>query len=211
MKYLILFLPWLMGYHATAQSYESTVKYQGRRQPAAILEVAYPVDVVVAAMASYLTKKMKSAETDIKGFATFRNSQMPDTGDNADLYFKVESKKDHEREITIISLLITNPKLQQVPADSLYYLNMTEARAYLDDLFLGIEEYDLDKKVNILQEEIYYAESVYANIEDDIKQDDGDKKKTDNKSEDDKKALKNKKREIDTLKNALDILKKSRR
>lgn len=205
----MLFLSLFIGYSAAAQSYEGTVKYQGLLQPAAILEVKYPVDVVVAAMASYLNKKMKSAETDIKGFATFRNSQMPDTGDNADLYFKVDNKEGRS-EITTISLLLTHLKLNQITPDTLHYLNMKEARAYLDDLALGIDDYNLEKKVNILQEEIYYAESVYANIEDDIKQD-GNEKKSDEKSDNDKKALKDKKKEIDTLKHALNILKKNRR
>ena len=209
MRYLILLLLYFYTDHCSAQPYEGMVKYKGIQSPAAKLEVAYPTDIVMAAMTSYLSRKMKSAETDVKGFATFRNSQMPDTGQNADLFFKVESKGG-SRERTIVSLLITYPKTNQQPPDSLYYLNMTEAKAFLGDLELAIGSYDIDRKVKALQDEIYFAESVYNNIEDDVKRDDGDKIKLDNKSVSNKKALLYKKSEIETLKRALEVLKKSR-
>ena len=209
MKCLILFLFLFYGHAVEAQSYDGTVKYKNRQQPAAILEVAYPTDVVMAAVTSYLSKRIKSAETHIKGFATFRNSQMPDTGENADLYFKIDRKSSREKETTIISLLLTHPKLNQVPPDTLYYLNMEEAKVYLNDLALIINAYDLRKKIKVLQDEIYFAEAVYANIEDDVGKCEGEKKILNDKFLVNTKAFQSKKAEIESLKRALEILKKN--
>jgi|GEM_PF-4141881 len=200
MKYLIPAVLLLLGNVSRAQSYEGTVRHRNSDLPAAVLEVPYPTDMVMAAMAGYLTKKMKSAETDIKGFATFRNSQMPDTGENADLYFRVEGKNRQEKELSVIYLMLTTIKTDQVPADTLRYLDMKEARAYLDDLALAITAYDLEKQLSRLNDEIRFAESVYANLEDDRRQIEREQKTLDSKTDANAKALLNKKQEIEMQK-----------
>jgi hypothetical protein len=167
MRIFILVLLLLSSRVSRAQSYEGTVKHQNRQQPAAILDVAHPTDLVMAAMAGYLRKKKKSSQTDIEGFSTFLNSQMPDMGANADLYFRVEPRGDKDRETSVVYLLLTTLKTDQVPPDTLHYLDMKDAKTYLNDLALVIEAYDLDRKVEVLKDEIYFSESVYTNLETD--------------------------------------------
>jgi hypothetical protein len=211
MKYTLLILLLLVCHSGQSQSYEGTVKHRNRQQPAAILEVAHPEDMVMAAMAQYLNKKMKSAETDIKGFATFRNSQMPDTGLNADLYFKVERKSARETEVTVISLLITTLDLSQVPPDTLYYLKMKDAKAYLDDLAIGIAAYDLEKRIDRLRDDIYFEESVYSNLDDDARKIERDKTILEERALANNKILKAKRAEIDLQKKELARFMKQRK
>ncbi len=203
MKYSVLAFLLLVGNLAHAQSFEGTVKHQGRQQPAAVLEVPYSNDIVMAAMANYLSKKRKSAETDIPGFATFRNSQMPDTGENADLYFRVERKTRHEKDISVVYLLLTTLNEAQIPRDTLHYLNMKDARAHLDDLALVITAYDLEKQVSSLYDEIHFMESVYGNLDDDRKQIETEQKTLNGKFARNAEALQDKRVEIDAHKRKL--------
>src|SRR5438067_3924123 len=93
------------------QATEGTVEVQKNLQPAAVIELPYSPDRVHSAMDDYLSKKGRSRSTDIKGFTTFRNTQAAPTDSvNADLYFKVERKSRKEKEVSIVSLLLTMPQ-----------------------------------------------------------------------------------------------------
>src|ERR1043165_4396212 len=106
-KTLVFFGTLLTTLLVYGQAKEGTVKYQDAQQPAAVIELPYPADVVNAAMKDYLSKKGKSRSTDIKGFITFRNTQpLQNDSVNADLYFKIEKKSRKEKEATVVSLLL---------------------------------------------------------------------------------------------------------
>jgi hypothetical protein len=83
----------LISVFGYGQAHEGAVQYQNKLQPDAVIELPYPPDVVDAAMSDYLSKKGKSRCNDIKGFVTFRNTQLAQNDSvNADLYFKTERK-----------------------------------------------------------------------------------------------------------------------
>jgi len=126
------------------QARDGWVESQKKQQPAAVIELPYTPDVVNAAMNQHLSKKGRSRSTDMKGFTTFRNTQIvQNDSSNADMYFKVERKSRREKEITVVSLLVGTPP-EGTTTDTLRYLNMDQAKLYLNELAPAIDAYNLE-------------------------------------------------------------------
>ena len=163
-KAILFFSILLISVFSYGQAQESTVEYQRKMQPAAIIELPYPPSVVDAAMNDYLSKKGKSRSNDIKGFSTFRNTQ-PVAGDsvNADLYFKTERKSRREKDVTVISLLVM-PAQVQTNAGNLHFMNMDGAKHYLNDLATAIDAYNLELTIKDQNDAIIKAEAKYKSL-----------------------------------------------
>jgi hypothetical protein len=144
------------------QAKEGTVKFQRTQQPAAVIELPYSPDMVRAAMNDYLSKKGKSKGNDLKGFTTFRNTQL--LQHNADLYFRVERKNNQENGNATVSLLLTSPKAGNENMDNLHYLNMEQAKIFLNDLAPAIEAYNLEQQIKDQNEAVIKAESKYKSL-----------------------------------------------
>lgn len=187
-KTILFFSILLISLLSYGQAQEGTVEYQKKLQPAAVIELPYPPSVVDAAMNDYLSKKGRSRSNDIKGFSTFRNTQpvLADTV-NADLYFKTERKSREEKEVTLVSLLVM-PTEGQANITNLHYLDMTDAKNYLNDLAFAIDAYNLELTIKDQNEAVIKAETKYKNLVtdgDDLekKRNAIDKKITENKND----------------------------
>ena len=143
------------------QAHEGFVEYQHKAQPAAVIELPYSPSVVNAAMNDYLSKKGKSKGDDIKGFTTYRNTQsVQNDSINADLYFKTERKSHKEKEVTVVSLLLT-PTDVQTNKGNLHYLDMEQGKSYLNDLATAIEAYNLELTIKDQNHAVIVAETKY--------------------------------------------------
>jgi hypothetical protein len=163
-KSIVSFTVLLISVFSYSQAQEGTVEYQKKTQPAAVIELPYPPSFVDAAMNDYLSKKGKSRSNDIKGFATFRNtSPVQNDSVNADLYFKTERKSRKEKEVTVLSLLVM-PTDEQTNAKNLHYLNMEEAKNYLNDLAYAIDAYNLELTIKDQNDAVIKAEAKYKNL-----------------------------------------------
>lgn len=178
-----MLLLFTLGY---SQAYESSVQFQNKQQPAAVIELPYPPSVVNAAMTDYLSKKGRSKANDIRGFTTFRNTE-PVSADssNADLYFKTERKSRKENGVTIVSLLVMNA---DTGVSKIHHFNMDDARAYLNGLATAIDGYNLELKIKEQNEAVIKAEAKYKNLAKDgedleKRRTDIDKKIADNKED----------------------------
>ncbi len=172
----IFFFSMLVCAIGYGQAYESSVEYQNKLQPAAVIELPYPPAVVDAAMGEYLSKKGKSRSNDIKGFRTFRNTQ-PTLNDsiNGDLYFKTERKNRKEKDVTVVSLLVMPTDTPTTPGN-IHYLNMDDAKNYLNDLSQAIEAYNLELMIKDQNDVVIKAETKYKSLVNDA--DDLEKKRT---------------------------------
>jgi hypothetical protein len=149
------------------QAREGAVEYQKSQQPAAVIELPYSPDIVKAAMSDYLSKKGKSKGTDLKGFTTYRNTQsLQSDSANADLYFKVERKSRKEKETSVLSLLLTMPKDDAANSNNLHFLNMEQAKNYLNDLAPAIEAYNLELVIKDQNKSVMKAESKFKSLND---------------------------------------------
>ncbi|HYH15509.1 MAG TPA: hypothetical protein VD794_09820 [Flavisolibacter sp.] len=149
---------------AYGQAQEGAVSYQKRQQSAAVIELPYAPGIVMAALNDYLSKKGRSKGSDLKGFTTYRNTTpVENDSANADLYFKVERKSRQDKEISIVSLLLTMPTDGAVMANQ-HHLNMDEAKAYLNDLTPAIEAYNLELQIKDQNSAVTAAEARYKNL-----------------------------------------------
>ena len=172
----ILFFSMLVCLVGYGQAYEGSVQYQNKLQSAAVIELPYSPSVVDAAMNEYLSKKGKSRNNDIKGFTTFRNTQ-PTQNDsiNGDLYFKTERKSRKEKDVTVVSLLVM-PTDTLTTTGNIHYLNMDDAKSYLNGLSQAIEAYNLELLINDQNDAVIKAEAKYKSLVNDG--DDLEKKRT---------------------------------
>lgn len=168
-KILLLISLLFVSIIMVGQAKEGSVKSNKQQQPAAVIELPYSPDIVSAAMNDYLSKKGRSKGNDIRGFTTYRNTQplQNDTAANADLYIKVERKSSQEKGNSIISLLLTAPKDDQVTELDMHYFNMEQAKGFLNDLVPVIEAYNLEQQIKEQNEIVIKSESKYKNLLDD--------------------------------------------
>lgn len=146
-----------------AQAHDGSVEYQKSQQPAAVIELPYNPDVVKAALNEYLSKKGKAKGSDLKGFVTYRNTQpLQSDSANADLFFKVERKSRQDKEVSVVSLLLAMPSQGMV--SNVRYLNMEEAKTYLNELAPTIESYNLELLVKDQNERVIKAENKYKDL-----------------------------------------------
>lgn len=161
---LCLLLIMSVGY---GQAQEGSVTYQKKQQAAAVIELPYSPDIVMSALNDYLSKKGKSKSSDLKGFTTYRNTTpVENDSTNADLYFKVVRKSRKEKDISIVSLLLTNPTDGTATANQ-HHLDMEEAKSYLDGLTPTIEAYNLELQIKDQNGAVTAAETRYKNLKND--------------------------------------------
>jgi hypothetical protein len=131
-------------------------------QPAAVIELPYPEDVIAAALKDYLSRKGKSKVNDLKGFTTYRNTQPTQNGtENADLYFRIDRKSKQEKETSTVYLLLTPI---EGTTSNLHSLNMEEAKTYLNELVTTIEGYNLEQKIKEQNKMIIDAEAKHKRL-----------------------------------------------
>ncbi len=146
------------------QAQEGLVEYQKKLQPAVVIELPYAPSIVNAAMNDYLSKKGKSKGNDIKGFATYRNTQpLQSDSSNADLYFKTERKSRKEKEVTVVSLLLM-PNDTQTNTSNLHFLSMEDGKNYLNDLATAIDAYNLELMIKEQNDAVIRSEAKYKSL-----------------------------------------------
>jgi hypothetical protein len=143
-----------------SQAYDGSIKLQKKMQPAAVIQLAYPTDVITAALKDFLSKKGRSKGNDLKGFTTYRNTQQVGSDSaNADLYFKIERKSRDEKGSSMVYLLLTTPDETSAASNALHYMNMEQAKSYLNELVPAIQAFDLELKIKEQNDLIIAAES----------------------------------------------------
>jgi hypothetical protein len=135
-----------------AQATEGLVTYQKKQQSAAVIMLPYSTDVVSTVMSDYLLKKGSSG-TDIKGFKTYRNTQIV-SGDstNADLYFKIERTSRKEKDQSTVSLMVGAPNEDIANRNPGAQFGMEQAKSFLNNLVPVMEAYKLEMQIKDLND-----------------------------------------------------------
>ena len=109
MKKIILSAALLFYYCcAVAQAHTVTTEYQKSMQPALEIEVPYAEKTVASSLVEKMEKRgYKGKET--KGYITFKGVRLAELGAaEYDLYFKVDRKSRQQKDVSIITLLISS-------------------------------------------------------------------------------------------------------
>jgi hypothetical protein len=165
MKNIVLFIFLLLSANfLNAQAKAGYVENKKVQQSAAVLELPFEEDLVMAALNDHLSKKGKSKSTDIKGFTTFRNNQVMEAGTiSADMYFKVDRKSRKEKNITVISLLV-GPGQPVPEGDQTSFMDMDASIYFLNGLVPVIEAYVLEEQIKDQNEVVKKSESKHSNL-----------------------------------------------
>ncbi len=166
-KIMFIILMLLSANFLIAQATEGVVTYQKKQQSAAIIVLPYSPDMVNAVMGEYLSKK-GSTGTDIKGFKTFRNTQLnPNDSINADLYFKVERTNRSEKDQSTISLMVGVPNEDIANRNPGSNFGMDKAKEFLNSLMPVMEAYNLELRIKAQNDLISKEEKKAKSIIDD--------------------------------------------
>lgn len=213
MKRIFLLVPvFFISVLIFGQAREGTVEYLKTQQPAAFIELPYETHIINEAMNDYLSKKGKSRVDDLKGFTTYRNTQLIGKDSvNADLYFKVERRNKQEKEVSIIYLLLTIPKEGSVTVNNVHHLNMEQAKTYLSELAPAIEAYNLELLIKHQNEAIIKGESKFKNLRDDASDLEQKRANVENNILENKQNQKTQQSDLENQKQKLAILIKQRK
>lgn len=150
-----------------AQATEGSVTYQKKQQSAAVIMLPYSTDVVSTVMNDYLSKK-GSTGSDIKGFKTYRNTQlMADDSTNADLYFKIERTNRKEKDQSTVSLMVGVPNEDIANRNPGAQLGMEQAKSFLNNLVPVMEAYKLEMQIKDLNDLVIKEEKKSQNLKND--------------------------------------------
>ncbi|HEY8689240.1 MAG TPA: hypothetical protein VIM07_08395 [Chitinophagaceae bacterium] len=183
----------------SAQARYVFIDYKDVQKPAVQSEFTFPDKTVSDAIEEKLNK-MGYKGKDTKGYTVYKGVVLPELGSQPyDLYFKVDRKSRKEKDIAVVSLLISTGN-ENFVSDSSDRRTIGNAKNYLDNLRTSIEAYDLKQQINAQQEIVTKAEKKYKSLQDDADDLFKKKKKLEQQIEDNLKAQKDQEVEIDKQK-----------
>ena len=157
--------------HAQPKATEGRTEFQKTQQPAAMITVAYPDDVVEKAIDDYWLKKgIKSSS--VGGFKVYRNYKLADSHEhNSDLYFKVDRKSRSEKDLSIVYLMVAKNtedvktrKLNDSTGNGL-----DGATQLLDQMLPSLEAYNLEVQIKDQETVVKKAQKKYDDLVSDQK------------------------------------------
>ena len=164
-KIVLLFLLFVIYDSATAQSYTGNADYLKANRTAVICEVTYPGSEVEAAIEDSLAKlgyKSKSS----KGFNVYKGVRVAAfSNEPLDLYFSVDRKSKKEKEISVVTFLISKGGENFVTAEVDKAI-IDNAKTFLNGFVSYMDVYDLEQQINAQQEVTAKAEKKANNLSD---------------------------------------------
>lgn len=153
MKQLFVFVAAaLISSAAISQARTSTAEFQKIMQPAVVTEVLFPEKTVSKAIEDKM-EKMGYKGKDTKGFLTYKGVRIPSIGaDSYDFYFKTERKSKKEKDITVITMLVSSG-YEKFISDTGNAVVINNSKTFLNTFQDVISAYDLEQQI-IEQEDI---------------------------------------------------------
>lgn len=191
---------------------EGKVDHHRKDQPALIMELPYPPDVVEDAIKDYLNKRGAKSNSS-KGYQLFKDTKLSELDtEGSDLYFKVERKSRKERDASVVYFYVTkhNENLKSAgPAAEMH--NTGAARSFLQAMLPAVEAHNLEVEITTQEGAVKKAERRYERLQEDA--DDMQKrlKKLQEDIEENKKEQEKQKQEIEKQKNILETMKSKRK
>lgn len=213
-KYLPLFIFVLSMLRLQAQEItEGKVDHHRKDQPALILELPYPPDVVEDAIKDYLNKKGAKGNSS-KGFQLFKDTRLNDLDtEGSDLYFKVERKSRKEKDASVVYFYVTprNENLKATASPAVEMHNQSNARSFLAAMLPSVEAHNLEVEISGQEGAVKKAEKRYDRLTEDAEDMQKKLKKLQEDIEQNKKDQENQKKEIEKQKGILETMRTKRR
>ncbi|HYF33418.1 MAG TPA: hypothetical protein VD993_19975 [Chitinophagaceae bacterium] len=190
---------------------EGKIDYQRKDQPALIMEVPYPPEVVEDAIKDYLNRRGSKASSS-RGFQLFKGTKLSDLDtEGNDLYFKVERKSRKEKDASVVYLFVTRPNENPTTRVATETPDLSSARSFLQGMMPSVEAYNLEVDIAGQENAVKKAEKRYDRLQEDASDMQKRLKKLENDIEDNKKEQEKQKQEIERQKNMLESMKGKRK
>jgi hypothetical protein len=190
---------------------DGKVDYQKKEQPALIMELPYPPNVVEDAIKDYLNKRGTKANSS-KGYQLFKGTKLDSiTMEDADLYFKVERKSRKDKDASVVYMFVTKANENPTARDVSQTGDLSGARSFLRSMLPSIEAYNLETDIGGQEGEIKKAEKKYDRLVDDGSDLQKRLRKIQDDIEDNKKEQEKQRQEIEKQKGILDNMRAKRK
>lgn len=190
---------------------DGKVDYQKKEQAALIMELPYPPGVVEDAIKDYLNKRGSKANSS-KGYQLFKSTKLDSiTGEDSDLYFKVERKSRKEKDASVVYLFVTKANENPATRDVSQTGDLTGARNFLRTMVPSVEAYNLETEIGGQEGEVKKAEKKYDRLVDDGNDMQKRLKRLQDDIEQNRREQDKQRQEIDKQKGMLDNMRAKRR
>jgi hypothetical protein len=155
-----------------SQAYEGTTQYDKKKQPAILIEYAYPAEAVENAfikkmeMLGYKVKEEKGILNRDKGFLIFKNAYITDISqDRFDYIVKAERKSRKEDDESVLYLIIQKDDENAINEMDAY--DVGRAKTFLNNLLPDIEAAKLELDIKAQEESLAKAEKKLKELQED--------------------------------------------
>lgn len=192
-----------------AQSYESSIEYGKKKQPAIAIDYAYTQEAVENAIVQkiekmgFKAKEEKGMFNKDKGFIVFKNAIIPEISDERmDYIVKTDRKSRREKDETTLYIIMQKNGENALASMDAY--NVGKAKGFANGLTPEIEEANLELQIKAQDNEVVKAEKKFKDLQDEK----ADLEKKLQKTTED---IEKQQKYIETQRTALDGLKSKRR
>ncbi len=208
-KVIIVFLALFTFCKSFSQARITTTEYQKTPQPSIEVEMPFSEKTVTKAIDDKL-QKLGYKGKESKGFMTYKGVKMAELGpDTYDLYFKTERKSRKEKDITVVTMLVSTGYDKFVSDGNSSVLG--NAKNFLDSQFVMVEAFELEQQVTDQDNEVKKADKKMASLTEEAEELQKKKKKLEKDIEENLKAQENQKNEMGKQNQILNTLKGKRK
>jgi hypothetical protein len=196
---------------ATAQSVETTTDYNKAKQPAITCEFAYPPDLVETVITEDLKQRGYGKGKSTKGFQLFQAINFNEiSADKIDLYVRVERKGRKEKDIAIVTVLVSKgyDNFISGAADAAI---MQNTMTYINGIKPKLEKSNLEIQIAAQEEVLRKEEKKYNNLTEEAADLEKKRRKIEENIADNKKDQEKQKTEVDKQRQVLESIKAQRK
>lgn len=148
---------------AQPRAMEGVAAIQGKKLPAAVLEIPYSTEIVESAVEEYFAKKGYKA-TKSRDYQLFRNVSAGSSNTGFDVYVKADRKSRKEKESSVVYFVMGRPNevlSSRTVGDN---FGVEEARDLLNDFIPHLEDYNLRQEIAEAEESLKKMEKKQAGL-----------------------------------------------
>jgi len=164
MRKLSILLVTLFAYATGfSQSFSTTAQYNKTQVPCLQVEIPFPQKTVDKAIQDKMSKLGYNDKSD-KDYTLYKEVHLPELGSGTyDLYFESDRKSRGEKDITILTFLIS-PGYAKFISDTSDATVMGNARQFLNNLIPTVRAYDLEQQITTQQEIVKKADKKLSGL-----------------------------------------------
>lgn len=209
-KLIIALFTLFVSLAGSAQSYSGTVEFQKVLRETIVNSIPFPEKVVMGSIEDTM-QKLGYKGKEVKDFIVYRGVKLPDFNNMPlDLYFMAERKSKKEKELSIVTLMVSKGFDDFITRASNAEL-VAKAKVFMDSLRNAVGYYDLELQISeqetVMKDNAKKSNDLVAEAEDLQKK----KKKLEKEIEDNTKQQANMKSDTEKQQQILETLKSRRR